>query len=1037
MKKSLKKLTKKALICVISALFAITFTQAQVDFTADSVCLGNSTHLTAIYTGSYPVISYKWDYTHDTIFNDASGLNVAQIFFADTIWIGLRIYTTNDSQYIYKKVIIHPNPTAYFLVVDSVQCLNTNNFKFKGESTITSGTVSNFWRFGDGNTSPLDSLFHSYSSSGYKTAWLIASSAFGCKDSISQNVHVLGKPKADFAILDTTLCPGQIFQFLNTSTTPVTPLTFHWTFGDGGSGYSISDTIHSYAANGNYNVKLVAMTPAGCKDSITKIAYVSTTMTIDFNINKANQCLKGNSYTFTSNSSVCGVIDSIKWDLNNDNIPNDFKGNPATKVFAAATTYNIKMVVYSGVLKDSAMKLITVSPSPAVSFTINDSVQDLVGNSFVFTDNSTLTPAGPMTRMWYAGDGNTSAATPYIHSYAASNTFNVKLKVTAGSCSDSLIKNAYVFTATIPNFTAPTVCFGHATTFTNTSVISNPLVHIYWALDNDSIFNDKADIPTFNYTYLTPGTRSVGIRVLTMADTTIIYKTINVLASPKPGFTINSTSQNLPGNNFIVTDTSKITPAMGLTTKWDFGDAFTSTNSTENHSYAAVNNYNIKLVSTAANTCKDSVTKTVNVFLAGLLYPDFTADTVCFGSPTTLTSTSLHSDPILHYNWALDPDSLFNDNPDDSIVIHTFTTAGPNIVGLEVITATDTQRRFVTIMVNYMPVPDFTINKDTQLIYSNNFVYTNTTSLNLPDTFGSYWEYGDGGFSFAKNPAYTYLDSGTYNVKLIVTSNKGCKDSITKTVRVVPVIIKSDFKVLFHCLGDTTIFQNLDSVTNDTVLMYLWDFGDGYGSNDTSPKHRFDSSKTYFVKLIILTKHGFKDSIIKAVSITPHPTLNLSYSGIYYFFSGDTVMIYETYNLTATLAGLYDSILWSTGSVANNITVDTSGKYWVYAADTNGCGSDTAFILKVNARKPLQFRNVFTPNDDGKNDLWRVFNIEMYIPAKITIFNRWGMEVYSSNDYKNDWNGESKGEKLPQGTYYYILETKDGKILKGAVNILR
>lgn len=1040
MKKSKQKLTQKALICAFLAVFAISLSHAQTtaDFTFDSVCVGSLTTLNENCTSTYPILEIRWSLGNDSIFDDSIGISsFSQYFYVDT-WIGIKVITTNDSDSIFKHLTIFQYPVPYFQVTDSVQCLNTNNFKFKGETTyLGAGTVSQFWRFGDGITSSLDTVFHSYTTSGYKTAWLIASSDIGCKDSMSQNVNVRPVPVADFNIPDTTKCPlPEIFQFQNQSSiTPSASLTYYWTFGDGANGYSLSDTTHGYASVGNYNVQLLATSPDGCKDSIIKMVYVSTAIVPDFNINNSTQCMKGNNFIFTNTSNICTPIDNIKWDLDNDGNANDFNGSPANKVFTASGTYNIKMVIYSGVLKDSITKVITVNPSPTVDFSINDSIQDLAGNSFIFTDNSTLVPAGPMTRLWNAGDGNTSALSPYTHSYSAPNIYKVKLKVTAGSCTDSLIKNVYVYIGTAANFTAPTVCFGDSTLFTNTTV--NPYTHLYWALDNDSVFNDKTDVPTFKYKYPAPGTYSVGLKVMTLVDTNTIFKNVTVLPSPNAGFTINSISQNLAGNNFIVNDTSNITPPMALTTFWDFDDGFTSTNASENHSYTAMGNYDIKLVSTASNNCKDSMITTVNVFIAGLLYPDFTFDTVCFGTPTTLTSTTIHSDPIITYNWALDPDSLFNDHPGDSIVMYTFPTAGLNIVGLEVITATDTQFRFIPVVVYYSPVADFTVNQDTQIIYSNNYQFTNTSTLNPPDTFGSYWEYGDGGSTYAKNPNYIYLTPGTFGVKLVVTSGNGCKDSIIKDIHVLPVVTTVDFNVFSRCYGDTTIFQNLTTIMNDTVLMYLWDFGDSYGSNDTNTKHRYDSAKTYFVKLIVLTKHGFKDSIIKTVPITPHPSMNLTYSGLYYFFNGDTVCIYETYNLTATISGLYDSILWSTGSTANNITVDTNGTYSVYVADTNGCSNDTFFILRVVARKPMQFRNVITPNDDGFNDLWRILNLEMYIPAEITIFDRWGMEVFSSSDYKNDWNGEYKGDKLPQGTYYYVIKTHDGKILKGSVNILR
>lgn len=99
---------------------------------------------------------------------------------------------------------------------------------------------------------------------------------------------------------------------------------------------------------------------------------------------------------------------------------------------------------------------------------------------------------------------------------------------------------------------------------------------------------------------------------------------------------------------------------------------------------------------------------------------------------------------------------------------------------------------------------------------------------------------------------------------------------------------------------------------------------------------------------------------------------------------------------------------------------------------TNGFGCDTTYtdnhlwILPVQLKIP----NIFTPNGDGINDYFEIGygeeghpinDLSVYFQSnKLTIFNRWGRIVYESNDYKNDWDGG----KLPDGTYFYVLECK-------------
>lgn len=72
-----------------------------------------------------------------------------------------------------------------------------------------------------------------------------------------------------------------------------------------------------------------------------------------------------------------------------------------------------------------------------------------------------------------------------------------------------------------------------------------------------------------------------------------------------------------------------------------------------------------------------------------------------------------------------------------------------------------------------------------------------------------------------------------------------------------------------------------------------------------------------------------------------------------------------------------------------------------------------------------------TPNGDGINDVWYIRNIELYPDSSIKVYNRWGLEVYSSSRYKNDWDGTYKNntEHLPNSSYYYTIDTdNDGGI---------
>jgi gliding motility-associated-like protein len=80
----------------------------------------------------------------------------------------------------------------------------------------------------------------------------------------------------------------------------------------------------------------------------------------------------------------------------------------------------------------------------------------------------------------------------------------------------------------------------------------------------------------------------------------------------------------------------------------------------------------------------------------------------------------------------------------------------------------------------------------------------------------------------------------------------------------------------------------------------------------------------------------------------------------------------------------------------------------------------------------------FSPNNDGKNDNFVVTGIEMYPENSLEVFNRWGILVYSSVPYNNNWNGKDNNDKhLPDDTYFYVLHLNNKEFLKGYVVIHR
>jgi len=177
----------------------------------------------------------------------------------------------------------------------------------------------------------------------------------------------------------------------------------------------------------------------------------------------------------------------------------------------------------------------------------------------------------------------------------------------------------------------------------------------------------------------------------------------------------------------------------------------------------------------------------------------------------------------------------------------------------------------------------------------------------------------------------------------------------------------------------------------------------------------------------VLTVQGFASDITCAGSGDGSITLNVSggHGNISYVWNNTPA---DTAIQTNLLAGNYSVIIYD--SLANGTAV----------AYNNG----TPLQFTVNDATgpcPVSVPSAFSPNHDGKNDNLYISGIENFPDNSVSIFNRWGVLVWSIEKYDNlakVWDGKDKsGADLSEGTYYYIIDVKDGKVRKSWIELTR
>jgi gliding motility-associated-like protein len=144
------------------------------------------------------------------------------------------------------------------------------------------------------------------------------------------------------------------------------------------------------------------------------------------------------------------------------------------------------------------------------------------------------------------------------------------------------------------------------------------------------------------------------------------------------------------------------------------------------------------------------------------------------------------------------------------------------------------------------------------------------------------------------------------------------------------------------------------------------------------------------------------------------------------------------------------SYVWNLGDGSSSSAFNPSNTYNTFgdyiitltALNSSGCADTFSITIHVDQLSLLTIPNVFTPNGDGENDIFRPIIAENLSRFKATIFDRWGLKIYEWADVNAGWNGQTKnGAPANDGTYYYIINGKgvDGKeyIYNGYLQLLR
>ncbi|MGB8194747.1 MAG: PKD domain-containing protein [Chitinophagaceae bacterium] len=1016
-------------------------------------------------TLSATIVQWTWD------FDDGLGPvvrtngNPFNRYFptAKTYNVKLTIRTSSGcvSNVFIKPVVVNPKPKSDFVLPAGI-CLPQGTAQFTDQSSIADGTQSQFtylWNFGDGNTSVDKNPVHNYGGVGPYGVKLEVTSNNGCKhDTTKQLTTIFAQPDANFnTAAEDCLTDSATFQDVSAAAGSNVTQWF-WDFGDATTS-NLQNPKKKWNTAGTYTVTLYIKSGAGCiSDTATKQVVVNPLPTASFT-NSTLSCVN-TAITFSDGSVPnAGNIVEWTWDFNDGGGPvvrNN--GNPFTHSFANAGPYHVTLKVKTNKGCESTVffRDILINPSPVVDFSLPSIC--LPSGTGQFFDLSTIADGsqGQFTYFWEFGDAGTSAQKNPTHQYTTAGPFSVKLTVTSkDNCPATVTKQ---LTTIYPrptsgfNVTAE-VCLGAPTSFTDQSNGNGSTV-TRWRWDFGDGGTDTVKNPV--HTYTTAGPFTVKLYIYTdkgcISDTATKTTIVNRL--PQADFSFANPTCATKSISF--TDISL--PNSGNVVKWNwaFGDGGVSTTKNPAHTYAASGPYNVTLDVETDKGCKSTVTtKAININY--LPVPYFGLPNVCSNDPfAEFTDSSTIGDGSqgqFTYLWNFNDPNANAGNPNTSTLKngrHRYTVPGDYLVRLTV-TSKDgcVKDTFRTVTINgSQPQAGFSVNSSTTLCSNQDVTITDASFIDIGRLIRVeiYWDYTndptqktiDNNPVIGRTYTFKYPEFGTpltktHQIRYVVYSGETCLKEFTQNIT-----LKASPGIQFNALAGVCEEINAFQVTQASETFGLSGTGTFTGTGISSGG-LFDPGSArpglHTIRYTFNASNGCTAFREQTIRVYPTPVVDAG---------PDRVVLEGGFVTLATkITGNNLSYLWSPIIGLDNPTVakpkvspPDDQEYTVLVTSGDGCIASDKVIVKL--LKQIKVPNAFTPNNDGINDKWEILYLESYPGCEVDVFNRYGQPVYKSVGYTLPWDGSYKGKTLPVGTYYWIINPKNGrKPLTGSVTIIR
>lgn len=1080
----------------IPLIIPVTNTPAAKFGFTNPQCPGNPITFgdTSRLTGNYGnIVNWNWNLGNSTILNNPNGNNVTTTYpnvISYTATLQVRTNTGCLSNVYTLPVVINNKPVPNF--TNLFACLPDGVVNFTDASTIADGTQNLFnysWNFGDLPSGPLNfsnvkNPSHKYPSVGPFNVKLIVTSNKGCIDSITKAVaNIYPQPKTNFTS-PVEVCyqtPVTFNDQTNGITHPVT--RWEWRFKDAlgnviGSS-TLKDPVYNFPAPGTYFVQHWAFTNQNCvSDTVEKSIVINPWPTASFTL--STPACERNQVTISSTATPnVGSLVRWYWNLGDGTIINATNNNPIIHTYANWGSKPLKLLVENskGCRSDTLRQPLQINPVPKVGYILPEVC--LTDGVATFIDTSKIAD-GSEAQLKYLWSFNTgtppvvpapnpltsTSKTPTINFFIAQN-YQLNLRVESkDGCVDSAVNVPYTINGVIAradyNIVQNGLCSNQDIKIQNKSTVVFgwlTRVEIYWDWANNPTQVEVDDNPAVDEIYThkypnfqTPLTRTYKVRLRVFSGVICekdIIQDVVVNASPlttftaMPGICVDAVPRQITQASETggLPVLSAVYTGPGVNASGLFDPAA-----------AGVGIHTIRYSFTALNGCTHYSESQIEVWprptaKLNVLLPNCEKNAITFNSTGSLPN----SPSLASWSWNFGDNTPDVTTTSNAPVTHAYATYGNYTTNLIVTNNRGCNSLPQPLQLTVHPLPriDFSLPKICLPDGTGQFKDLSTIPDNTQSSFTYRWDFGDNNAvpvnsdtSLLKDPVYKYKNLGPYTIQLKVRSNNSCIDSVSKQLIDVFPQPKAQFTTSADsiCIGDAIDFRDASDGVVRNITRWKWSFGNGDSSFIANPRYRFPAAATtpYTVKLFVYSEEGcISDTASKPINVWSYPVVSAG---------PDFTMLQDGIRKITDARGTGNNVqfLWTPPTYLDNVTLSNPTivrpqddiTYTVTVTGRGGCTTtDEVFVKILKSPKPP---NTFTPNGDGINDKWEIQYLNDYPGCIIEVYNTTGTLMYRSVGYTTPWDGTYKGQQLPAGTYYYVIDPKNGRSrIAGYVTILR